>query len=101
MSGGQKHALLYVPDYEANGGGQKSPLTYLALEGSAEMLRTIELVRKRYGNPGLRIAMVIPTFHRRTKLAREILGTGGAGHFRSSQVAGLSGGTACARGVLP
>ena len=31
MSGGQKHALLYVPDYEANGGGQKSPLTYLAL----------------------------------------------------------------------
>lgn len=49
------------------------PLTYLALEGSAEMLRTLELVRTRYGNPGLRVAMVIPTFHRRTKLAAEIL----------------------------
>jgi len=49
------------------------PLTYLALEGSAEMLRTIELVRTRYGNPGLRVSMVIPTFHRRTRLAAEIL----------------------------
>jgi len=50
------------------------PLTYLALEGSAEMLRTVELVRTRYDNPGLRVTMVIPTFHRRTKLAAEILG---------------------------
>jgi chromosome partitioning protein len=50
------------------------PLTYLALEGSAEMLRTRELVRTRYGNPGLRITMVIATFHRRTRLAAEILG---------------------------
>jgi chromosome partitioning protein len=49
------------------------PLTYLALEGSAEMLRTLDLVRSRYGNPGLRVTMVIPTFHRRTKLAAEIL----------------------------
>lgn len=49
------------------------PLTYLALEGSAEMLRTVELVRTRYGNPDLRVTMVIPTFHRRTKLAAEIL----------------------------
>lgn len=49
------------------------PLTYLALEGSAEMLRTIELVRTRYGNPGLRVSMVIPMFHRRTRLAAEIL----------------------------
>ena len=49
------------------------PLTYLALEGSAEMLRTLELVRTRYGNPDLRVTMVVPTFHRRTKLAAEIL----------------------------
>jgi chromosome partitioning protein len=49
------------------------PLTYLALEGCAEMLRTLELVRTRYGNRELRVTMVIPTFFRRTKLAAESL----------------------------
>ena len=50
------------------------PLTYLALDGCAELLRTVETVRKRYGNPELRISMVVPTFYRRTRLAREVLG---------------------------
>jgi len=50
------------------------PLTYLALDGCAELMRTLELVRTRYGNRDLRVSMVVPTFHRRTRLAREILG---------------------------
>jgi chromosome partitioning protein len=49
------------------------PLTYLAMDGCAELLRTLETVRTRYGNPGLRISMVVPTFYRRTRLAHEIL----------------------------
>ena len=49
------------------------PLTFLALDGCAELLRTVETVRTRYGNPGLRISMVVPTFYRRTHLAHEIL----------------------------
>ena len=49
------------------------PLTYLALDGCAELSRTIETVRSRYGNRGLRVTMVIPTFYRRTNLAREVL----------------------------
>jgi chromosome partitioning protein len=49
------------------------PLTYLALDGCAELVRTIDTVRERYDHPRLRIAMVVPTFHRRTCLADEIL----------------------------
>ena len=49
------------------------PLTYLALDGCAELVRTIETVRDRYEHPDLRITMVVPTFYRRTKLAGEIL----------------------------
>jgi chromosome partitioning protein len=49
------------------------PLTYLALDGCAELVRTLALVRGRYGNRDLRIALVVPTFYRRTKLAHEIL----------------------------
>jgi chromosome partitioning protein len=49
------------------------PLTYLALDGCAELLRTVVTVRTRYQNPELRISMVVPTFHRRTRLAHEIL----------------------------
>jgi len=51
------------------------PLTFLALDGCAELVRTIESVRARYDHPGLRIAMVIPMFHRRTRLADEVLAT--------------------------
>ena len=49
------------------------PLTYLALDGCAEMVRTIATVRERYDHPELRVTMVVPTFYRRTKLAQEIL----------------------------
>src|SRR5688572_26297694 len=49
------------------------PLTYLALDGCAELMRTIHTVRERYGHPTLRVAMVVPTFYRRTKLAHDIL----------------------------
>ncbi len=49
------------------------PLTYLALDGCAELLRTMKTVRTRYGNPRLRLTMVVPTFYRRTRLANEIL----------------------------
>ena len=49
------------------------PLTYLALDGCAELLRTMESVRQGYGNPDLRLTMVVPTFYRRTRLAHEIL----------------------------
>jgi len=49
------------------------PLTYLALDGCAELVRTVATVRSRYGHPDLRIALVVPTFYRRTRLAHEIL----------------------------
>jgi chromosome partitioning protein len=49
------------------------PLTYLALDGCAELERTLATVRSRYGHRELRISMVIPTFYRRTRLAHEIL----------------------------
>ena len=49
------------------------PLTYLALDGCAELVRTITTVQTRYDHPDLRISMVVPTFYRRTRLAHEIL----------------------------
>ena len=49
------------------------PLTYLALDGCAELMRTINTVRERYNHPRLRVTMVVPTFYRRTKLAHDIL----------------------------
>ena len=51
------------------------PLTFLALDGCAELVRTIESVRTRYAHPALRITMVVPMFHRRTRLAEEVLAT--------------------------
>lgn len=49
------------------------PVTFLALDGCAELTRTLATVRDRYGHAGLRITMVIPTFYRNTRLARELL----------------------------
>jgi chromosome partitioning protein len=49
------------------------PLTYLALDGCAELVRTLATVRDRYDHPDLHISMVVPTFYRRTKLANELL----------------------------
>lgn len=49
------------------------PLTYLGLDGCAEMQRTLDTVRTRYGNPLLRLTLVVPTFYRRTRMAQEVL----------------------------
>jgi chromosome partitioning protein len=49
------------------------PLTYLALDGAAEMTRTVEMVRTRFSHPGLAISLVVPTFARNTRMASEIL----------------------------
>ena len=49
------------------------PLTYLALDGAAELSRTVEMVRTRFAHPALEISLVVPTFHRPTRLAGEIL----------------------------
>jgi len=49
------------------------PLTYLAMDGCAELVRTVATVRSRYNHPDLHIAMIVPTLYRRTKLANEIL----------------------------
>jgi chromosome partitioning protein len=49
------------------------PLTFLALDGCAELMRTVDLVRERYGHSSLRVTMVIPNFHRRTRMAAEVL----------------------------
>ena len=49
------------------------PLTYLAIDGFAELLRTMSMVRTRYGHRTLRVSMVVPTFYRRTRMAHEIL----------------------------
>ena len=49
------------------------PLTFLALDGCAELARSVAMVRSRYGHSQLRISMVIPTFYRRTRMAHEVL----------------------------
>jgi len=49
-------------------------LTYLGLDGCAEMVETVRKVQSEYAKPDLRIAMVIPTLYRNTALADEILG---------------------------
>src|SRR5262245_6349067 len=49
------------------------PLTYLALDGCAELMRTLTTVRERYGHARLRVSIVVPTFYRRTKLAHDVL----------------------------
>ncbi len=49
------------------------PLTFLALDGCAQILRTISTVRMRYEHPRLVITMVVPTFYRRTRMANQVL----------------------------
>lgn len=49
------------------------PLTFLALDGCAELVRSIATVRQHYGHTSLQITMVVPTFHRRTRMAEEVL----------------------------
>lgn len=47
--------------------------TYLSLDGCAEMVDTIEKVKKSFSHEQLRISLVVPTLYRRTQLADEIL----------------------------
>lgn len=49
------------------------PLTYLGLDGCAELMQTIRTVRERFHHEKLRVTMVIPTFYRRTRLAHEVV----------------------------
>ncbi|MBW2446237.1 MAG: ParA family protein [Deltaproteobacteria bacterium] len=49
------------------------PLTFLALDGCAELVRSVSMVRSRYGHDRLAITMVVPTFYRRTRMANEVL----------------------------
>jgi len=51
------------------------PLTFLALDGCAELMRTVQTVRTRYQHRDLQLTLVIPTFFRRTRLASEVLDT--------------------------
>ncbi len=48
-------------------------LTYLALDGCAEMLDTVKVVRRNFNRKDLVISLVVPTFYRDTKLANKIL----------------------------
>ncbi|GAB4348038.1 MAG: ParA family protein [Candidatus Abyssubacteria bacterium] len=48
-------------------------LTYFALDGCAEVLETVGLVKENFGNRSLRVSMVVPTLYRNTRLAQEIL----------------------------
>ncbi len=53
-------------------------LTYLALDGCAEILATVERLSQEYARSDLAVTMVVPTLYRRTALADEILGKLGA-----------------------
>jgi len=44
-------------------------LTYLALDGCAEVAKTVERVAEEHHRPGLRVTAVVPMMHRRTALA--------------------------------
>jgi len=48
-------------------------LTYLSLDGCAEMVETVRRVAAEHGRSDLRIGMVVPTLYRKTTLADEIL----------------------------
>jgi chromosome partitioning protein len=48
-------------------------LTYLALDGCAEMVETVRKVAEAEGRPDLRVTKVVPTLYRKTALADAIL----------------------------
>ncbi|HZJ54496.1 MAG TPA: ParA family protein [Myxococcaceae bacterium] len=47
-------------------------LTYLALDGCAEVARTVERIAVEHRRPGLRVSAVVPMMHRRTALAEAV-----------------------------
>lgn len=48
-------------------------LTYLAMDGCAEVMATVERIKVEHGKADLAVTMVVPTLYRRTALADEIL----------------------------
>lgn len=64
-------------------------LTYLSLDGCAEVVETVNRVAREHARPRLRVSLVVPTLYRKTALADEILSKLRA-HFPD----------ACARTVL-
>ncbi len=48
-------------------------LTYLALDGCAEILDTVKVVKENFGHQKLRVSLVVPTFFRNTILVQSIL----------------------------
>ena len=48
-------------------------LTYLSLDGCAEMVKTVEDVAQKHARPDLHVSLVVPTLYRKTALADEIL----------------------------
>ncbi len=49
-------------------------LTYLSLDGCAEVVETVRKVAEEYGRPDLHVTRVVPTLYRKTALADAILG---------------------------
>ncbi|MGQ0505380.1 MAG: ParA family protein [Myxococcaceae bacterium] len=48
-------------------------LTYLALDGCAEVVETVRRIGEEYHRPSLHVSLVVPTLYRKTALADEIL----------------------------
>jgi chromosome partitioning protein len=48
-------------------------LTFLALDGCAEIVETVNTVKEQYNRPSLRITLVVPVLYRNTRLANAIL----------------------------
>ncbi len=48
-------------------------LTYLSLDGCAEVVETVRRVAEEHHRPDLRVSLVVPTLYRKTALADEIL----------------------------
>ncbi len=48
-------------------------VTYLSLDGCAEMVQTVEQVTTEHARPDLHVSLVVPTLYRKTALADEIL----------------------------
>jgi chromosome partitioning protein len=47
--------------------------TYLALDGCAEMVATVDRVSKEHGHTKLRVTQIVPTLYRKTQLADEVV----------------------------
>lgn len=47
--------------------------TYLALDGCAEMVATVERVAKEHQHPKLRVTQIVPTLYRKTQMSDEIV----------------------------